>query len=745
MSKTKIAILGAGPGGLSAAFHLAAQERDDLEITVYTMGWRVGGKGAAGRNFEHSERIEEHGIHLFGNFYPNTFDVMNRCRDVTREEFIPSNLQIMTEWYRKCWHLYPTRYAHVGEEPWETVRDDRKLDEVVNVAALPDKLAESILAILGSGWQLGTTRARRAFGNDAAPEQRPWPPRQPSALGAALGRLIAKFVRRLGRDMQRTDGYTNEAVPVPPPGSRPIHPYPPLLRACMFCVRQLARLSPRIRYQYQQVDLLLAAMHGFNADDLGRRGIDAIDGWGHREWLHHHGISDMTLNSAVVSAAPSICLQFPAGDSTTSPNMSAAAYLTFVLRQVLASGNAFHFFRAGTGETVFLPWYRKLIELGVKFEFFHKAADVVPAADGETIERIEFEIQARGRNGAYDPLCTTSDGQLVWDANTPYDKLERGDEMRARGVNLESWWADWAPVGHRTLRCGEDFDQVVMAIPVGAHPWSCPTLVEEGPAAGPAGKTWKQMVEGLETIPSQAVQIWLKQDMGAYGMDPAYLTWRGERFAGPSFELPLNLWTDFSDLIPIENWQGTVPKTLIYWCGPLQDEAASGGAMAPFDDHGFPATQRERIRWSAAMSMRNLGSLLPGATAPWNRQGLDFEELVCDVDDDELVGEMRLSTQHLRANIDPNERYVISKPGHLPNRRQAWESGYANMALAGDWIFTGINIGSFEGSVMSGKLASHALTGSPGLDEVWGYAFLRNRVEGGNVPLIPAPQGTGEV
>jgi hypothetical protein len=60
------------------------------------------------------------------------------------------------------------------------------------------------------------------------------------------------------------------------------------------------------------------------------------------------------------------------------------------------------------------------------------------------------------------------------------------------------------------------------------------------------------------------------------------------------------------------------------------------------------------------------------------------------------------------------------------------------MALAGDWIFTGVNIGSFEGAVMSGKLASHALTADPPLADVWGYAFLRNRKDGDNVPMIPA-------
>ena len=41
--------------------------------------------------------------------------------------------------------------------------------------------------------------------------------------------------------------------------------------------------------------------------------------------------------------------------------------------------------------------------------------------------------------------------------------------------------------------------------------------------------------------------------------------------------------------------------------------------------------------------------------------------------------------------------------------------------VTGDWIYTGINVGSVEGTVMSGKLASYALSGAPALDSIIGY------------------------
>jgi uncharacterized protein with NAD-binding domain and iron-sulfur cluster len=62
----RIAVLGGGLGGLSAAYDIATHS-EDCTITVYQMGWRLGGKIASSRNAENGSRIEEHGIHvLFG-------------------------------------------------------------------------------------------------------------------------------------------------------------------------------------------------------------------------------------------------------------------------------------------------------------------------------------------------------------------------------------------------------------------------------------------------------------------------------------------------------------------------------------------------------------------------------------------------------------------------------------------------------------------------------------------------------
>ena len=82
---------------------------------------------------------------------------------------------------------------------------------------------------------------------------------------------------------------------------------------------------------------------------------------------------------------------------------------------------------------------------------------------------------------------------------------------------------------------------------------------------------------------------------------------------------------------------------------------------------------------------------------------LDFDLLV-DPRNVGAEGVQRFDSQFWRANIDPTERYVTTPPGSVRYRLEAWGSGFTNLTLAGDWIYTGLNVGSFEGATMSGKL-----------------------------------------
>ena len=82
----RVAVLGGGAGALSTALALSDPELGGrYQVTVYQMGWRLGGKGASGRNAAFDERIEEHGIHVWFGFYDNAFKLLRDCYDTLRD------------------------------------------------------------------------------------------------------------------------------------------------------------------------------------------------------------------------------------------------------------------------------------------------------------------------------------------------------------------------------------------------------------------------------------------------------------------------------------------------------------------------------------------------------------------------------------------------------------------------------------------------------------------------------------
>src|SRR3712207_551405 len=76
---TRVAVLGGGIAGLTAAFELTRPELDGrYAVTVYTLDGLLGGKGASTRNEHAGNRIEEHGLHVWFGFYDNAFGLMKQ-------------------------------------------------------------------------------------------------------------------------------------------------------------------------------------------------------------------------------------------------------------------------------------------------------------------------------------------------------------------------------------------------------------------------------------------------------------------------------------------------------------------------------------------------------------------------------------------------------------------------------------------------------------------------------------------
>jgi uncharacterized protein with NAD-binding domain and iron-sulfur cluster len=77
--------------------------------------------------------------------------------------------------------------------------------------------------------------------------------------------------------------------------------------------------------------------------------------------------------------------------------------------------------------------------------------------------------------------------------------------------------------------------------------------------------------------------------------------------------------------------------------------------------------------------------------------------------------------QFWTANINPTDRYVQSLPGSIIYRISPLDMTFDNLTIAGDWTATGLDTGCIESAVMSGRLAAHAISQRPRLQDIVGY------------------------
>ena len=116
---TKVAILGGGVGGITTAFALTStpELRDEYDVTVYQRGWRIGGKGASGRNADAGQRIEEHGLHIWFGFYDNAFRLMRECYEelarpkghplaTLEDAFHPCDTTVLYDLWQEKWFAW---------------------------------------------------------------------------------------------------------------------------------------------------------------------------------------------------------------------------------------------------------------------------------------------------------------------------------------------------------------------------------------------------------------------------------------------------------------------------------------------------------------------------------------------------------------------------------------------------------------------------------------------------------------
>lgn len=347
--------------------------------------------------------------------------------------------------------------------------------------------------------------------------------------------------------------------------------------------------------------------------------------------------------------------------------------------------------RAGTGDIVAAPLYKLLCQRGVRFEFFSRVDDLAPSQDGLMIDTVTIGRQVTLKAGPYQPLIRCNDLDC-WPGSPLYDQIVQGEELRQRQIDLESPWADWVDAGGTlTLKRGQDFDDVVLAISIAALPTICAKLDRND------GR-WRDMFQLVETVETMSVQLWFDRTLAEMG-------WTGQdgTLLGGYDVSSLDTWADISEVLASENWGPGAPRNASILVGPMKGPVKP----PPPSDRGYPVVAQKAVIDTA------LAFLETDSAAVWpalNQKGFEWGALHGGAG---LPGAGRLMAQYMRANIAPSERYVLSRAGTIEARIRADNTGYKNLALAGDWIDNPQNLGSFEASVMSGMLASRALTGFP--------------------------------
>ncbi len=741
--KPKVVILGGGVGAITAAFELSrAGWRDRYEsITVYQLGWRLGGKGASGRG-DHG-RIEEHGLHVWLGFYENAFRMMRQCFDELSSVHPPddqdwSHLASIDSAFMRASVIVGEERRPGGWVPWVIPfpENDEEPGTTQSTADLPQAWQYVVQSVRLAATFLESA-VRRATPPHAQPADvrlRDAAPamgaevtgglvlRQASAhaIGRAWRSVTAGFWRAekdtarlthviLAAVLALLDDLDSQSEEHAAAGhDRLARLLGELARAAQAHVKADVEASDDARREWYLADILLACARGIIGHGLLHHpdGFDAIDEFDFADWLVLNGADPESARCTIVRTAG---YDLPFAYSEGEPGkaaVSAGTALRGMCRLFFTYKGAISWkMRAGMGDIVFAPLYLVLRERGVDFQFFQRATRVrVAADDPHLVEAIEFDRQVPEEvAAAYDPLVTVN-GRPCWPARPDVDI-----DVEALAA-LEESVVD-VPANPWTLEVGVA-DKVVLGISLGVLRTICADMIGDHPE-------WRWMVDKVETVATQAFQLWLGESFGELGAagaptEPDDVAESLRFLTSGGYVEPFDTWADMSHLIPMEGWPaGQGPRAIAYLCN----------ALAGVD----PETRHDQRYWNEVVKgnaerflRRHALHLWPGSVA---RYPDEFRwDLLVDPAGGE--GHDRFDAQYFRANVDPSERYVLSVPGSGRSRLWPDESGYENLFLAGDWTRCGLDFGCVESAVMSGMLAAAAVEGTADVDHVVGAKHL---------------------
>ncbi|HSH04840.1 MAG TPA: NAD(P)-binding protein, partial [Anaerolineae bacterium] len=725
--RQKIAILGGGIAALTSAFELTHPQnprRDEYDITVYQLGWRLGGKGASGRNMKpgYGHRIEEHGFHFWPGFYENGFRLIRECyQELNRPPDAP-----LASW--RDAFVPVTALGSIDEHDQQLLAgpiipyppNNRLPGDGSLFLSIPNYIAMSVTVMINLIRQSSLVQIMTI-------------PIEQLVLDSPLIEFIANTQKNINQKTSSALALTLDILQVWADQFRLESKTPNKLqqkiwqKSQQLLMNSVASLltqmigwlwlyleekvttNPTKREFWIELNFLYSNVIGAIKEQIYIHGFDSINEFEYQEWLTKYAWPDgnIMLDSSIMASMYIPNFAYLDGDPN-KPQLEAGTALRTLARITLTTkGEVAWKMQAGAGDAVFAPLYEVLKKRGVNFKFFHRVKEIKPSQDDkQTIDRIIIDQQVNIKDEKeYQPLVDIN-GLPCWPSQPLYDQITAGTMLKDTGINLETAYNSWSNGTDIQLNLGTDFDKIILGIPVGALPAICPDLIA-------SSNKWHNMVTHLKTVRTQALQLWLDTP-------PTSLGWSLWEKPVLAFKAPtLGTWADVDHLLTQESWPAEYqPASIAYFCSVMADDEE----YETGDDTQEAHKQANAKVKASALALLNeeLGRLWPQSQTQNPNQFL-WESLY---DPQQRNGQERFTFQHWQANISPSERYVLSVPGSSKYRLPANDpEQFPNLYLTGDWTDNGLNSGCMEAAIMSGMLASLAVSGYPQRQHIWGIDF----------------------
>ncbi|MCU4677138.1 NAD(P)-binding protein [Catenovulum sp. 2E275] len=719
--KKKIAIVGGGVSAMTSAFYLTQTPnwQEKYDITVYQLGWRLGGKGASGRNPEYGNRIQEHGLHIWFGFYANAFKTIqeayklwDRPQDAPlatwEQAFKPHSFIVLQELINNKWESWPIEFPLIPGNPaigneeidlWDIIRTAyywlkqfiSKFDDKVK-----DAKAISKNKTLNCRYDAPKSIFERIT-SELHQDIENWFDDLEDDIKTALDRIEEFFDKAPQKTKRQNQDHHHF-----------LHYLLTKLKQWLDDeFNEILADNAEIRRLFIMADLGLTILIGMIEDGVLENGFNIINNYDYREWLIKHGANQTyTVDSAPVRGFYDLVFAYENGNFD-KPNVEAGTIIRAMLRiALLYKGGVMWKMQAGMGDTIFSPFYEVLKKQGVKFEFFSQVDELIPDDDSITEIKITQQVALKPSLTEYSPLIPVNN-LPCWPSHPNYEQLDpvQAQLLKQNNINLESFWSKWpeiyqqhfgTPLPTKTLIKGLDFDKVIFGASVASLKHICPKLLAKD-------EKLRLASEKIQAVATQAYQVWTNKTLTELG-------WKempeGQEPVMSGFTEPNDTWAAMNQLLIREDaWAaGIEAKNIAYFCSAQPVEFYPDKT-----DTDFPNRMYEKAKIGAINQLKHEIYWLWPEVSSSNE--FDWDILLSK--DPNLQNEARFNEQYWRSNIDPSERYVLSVKNSSQYRLNTDGTQFKNLYITGDWIKTGLNAGCVEAATMAGMQTSRAICGLP--------------------------------